>query len=534
MEKLVVEFPDSHLKKNAEGIIIRHAIENDPDWALSLLIPYVGAYPDDEEMQFNLAGLLKEGHNDEAERLYMEVYIKAGPHSSQAYEALQNRDLSPGALLSRGLNLIGKKNFGEAEQTLRKALRNSGEDIREEVLNGLGLSLFKQKKYSEAALTYLRVDDLYTAAIAFLRAGRVDLFEKTLEELVSQGDEEAADLMVAKAIEKYDQGKHTEAMEILRNASLLFPENSEKAIWHTGWNYYKTKKYHEAADVFGDLFDTYDSNKYLYWKARAIEKAGDDASQLYVSLSGHDYYGCLVQNNSGHASVASFTAEDTESINPVQMERIDALIDIGLTDEAIVELELKANEISTYSSLISVAYRMSSLGRHKQAISLLTLVPEDLRPNEILYPFAYWQTVHNVSSEYEMDPHLVMSLIREESRFESAALSSAGALGLMQLMPQTARRMAGRIGLTLRDDEQMQEPEVNIKLGTYYLNGLIKEFGSTFPALAAYNAGEDKVREWLSKDMYESYDEFIEDVPYMETRNYVKRIMSSYCNYKQL
>jgi soluble lytic murein transglycosylase len=535
ISKLVSDYPSSHIKQDAEGVIIMDALGREPDKAVALLTSYANTYPEDEEMKFLLAGLLKEwGNEEEAERLFREVYIKAGAQSHQAYEELLNKDLTPDALLSRGFNLIEQKKYGEAEQTLRVALRKSGKDVNEELPKGLGLSLFKQKKYFESALMFLRAEDLYMAAKAFLRAGRVDLFERTLDEMISQEAEGAADLMVANAIEKHDEGKHGEAMEILRKAAILFPENAEKAIWHTGWSYFKFKKYKEAAGVFGELYDTYDSSKYLYWKARSIENNGEDASYLYVSLSGNDYYGCLVQNKSGHANSASFTVEDFESVDPAPMERIDVLIDIGLIDEAIVELELKAEEITTYSSLISVARRLNTLGRHKQAISLLTLVPEELRPDEILYPLSYWQTVRTVSSKYGMDPHLVMSLIREESRFESAALSSAGALGLMQLMPHTARRVAGKIGLSLKGEEQIHDPEVNIKLGTHYLNGLLDEFGSAFPALAAYNAGEHKVREWLNKDIYESYDEFIEDVPYMETRNYVKRIMTTYCNYKRL
>jgi soluble lytic murein transglycosylase len=536
INKLVAEYPGSPLKQQAESMIIIDTIGNNSDMAIELLVPYVYTYPEDEEMKFLFARLLKDmGLEKMAEDLYRELFISAGPKSGQSYEKLRDKNLGPDLLLSRGNNLLEQNRYVEAEQTLRAALKITNDDIKKDILKGLGLSLFRQKKYTEAALIFLRVDDLYTAAKAFLRAGKPDLFEKTLEELISKGDESASELLVAKAIERNGEGKHREAIEILLRAVLLFPENSEKAMWHIGWTNFREKRYEDAAKVFQELYDTYDSNKYLYWNARSMEKRGESASHIYVRLNGHGYYAYLARMRTGPASIASFRKEEMGLVEPAPMERIDTLIYIGLVNEAVHELELKARVITTYKDLIGVAYRLNAVGRYKNAISLLTQVPEELRPDDIFYPFPYRHAVRNVSSKYAMDPHLIISLIREESRFDADALSSAGAMGLMQLMPHTAKRMAGKIGLSLQSEEQIHNPEINIKLGTHYLHGLLEKFGSVFSGLAAYNAGDDKVREWLSKGLYdESYDEFIENIPYMETRNYVKRIIATYSKYQQL
>jgi soluble lytic murein transglycosylase len=122
--------------------------------------------------------------------------------------------------------------------------------------------------------------------------------------------------------------------------------------------------------------------------------------------------------------------------------------------------------------------------------------------------------------------------MREESRFDPDALSVAGARGLMQLMPRTAARLSGSAaeaaGIDLRD------AQTNITLGASYLKALSGEFPWLPAALAAYNAGEDRVRGWLRQGEYASVDEFIEDIPFDETRNYVKKVLTSYAQYGRL
>jgi soluble lytic murein transglycosylase len=155
-----------------------------------------------------------------------------------------------------------------------------------------------------------------------------------------------------------------------------------------------------------------------------------------------------------------------------------------------------------------------------------------MKPHEILYPLAYWSTVKDVSARYGLDPFLLLSVMREESHFDPMAVSSAGAIGLMQLMPYTARRTARRLDLEIDGAKSIHEIENNITLGAYYLSGLLDRFRSVTPALAAYNAGERRVKRWLRQGQYEALDEFIEDIPFDETRNYVKRIVTTYYRYQ--
>ena len=151
----------------------------------------------------------------------------------------------------------------------------------------------------------------------------------------------------------------------------------------------------------------------------------------------------------------------------------------------------------------------------------------------LLYPVVYTDIVNRISADYNIDPLVILSVMREESRFNRKAISRSGALGLMQLMPFTEQRMAKSLGYeteSLSDDEIMRH-DLNITLGSYYLGQLISEFGSVPMAVAAYNAGESAVRRWLEANQYNEVDEFIEDIPYKETRLYVKKVLRSYFKY---
>jgi soluble lytic murein transglycosylase len=134
-----------------------------------------------------------------------------------------------------------------------------------------------------------------------------------------------------------------------------------------------------------------------------------------------------------------------------------------------------------------------------------------------------------------LDPALVCALILEESRFQQQALSVAGARGLMQILPPTGLKIARQLGLPSFEEKLLFEPEFNLRLGTWYLAQLLQEFSGKLPlALAAYNAGPHVVKEWVSRLKNFREDEFIENIPYSETRNYVIRVLNSFQAYRFL
>ena len=136
-----------------------------------------------------------------------------------------------------------------------------------------------------------------------------------------------------------------------------------------------------------------------------------------------------------------------------------------------------------------------------------------------------------------VDPFLVSGLIREESLYSARVVSPVGAIGLMQLMPTTAKRMANHLGIRDWDYDQggLKEPRLNIQLGTHYLGQLLNEYqGNILYAVAAYNAGPQAVKRWVRQNANRPSDEFVELIGYEETRGYVKRVIGSYRIYRML
>jgi soluble lytic murein transglycosylase len=202
--------------------------------------------------------------------------------------------------------------------------------------------------------------------------------------------------------------------------------------------------------------------------------------------------------------------------------------------EALLELSVDSRKIDTPSELFYIIAKFQELGEFKRAITLASRIPYSEKTHAFWYPLAYWDTVEPAAKKYKIDPLVALSVMREESRFDANAKSVAGAYGLMQLMPQTAYRLDRNLKLGINRPSQLTVPGNNIQLGSFYLRSLFNEFHSLPHVLAAYNAGELAARTWQDRGDYRSVDEFIEDIPYAETRNYVKKVITSYFQYKKL
>ena len=152
-----------------------------------------------------------------------------------------------------------------------------------------------------------------------------------------------------------------------------------------------------------------------------------------------------------------------------------------------------------------------------------------------LYPYPYRETVEHYAHAYGVDSSLAAGVIHAESRFKSDAQSHRGAVGLMQLMPDTAEWIAGQMDEPRFSLTKLQEPETNIRYGIWYLASLQKEFdGNDILALAAYNAGRGNVQEWMAQYGWQQDFSSVESIPYAETREYVARVLKYQQKYKTL
>jgi soluble lytic murein transglycosylase len=149
------------------------------------------------------------------------------------------------------------------------------------------------------------------------------------------------------------------------------------------------------------------------------------------------------------------------------------------------------------------------------------------------YALPFEKSIRRWSARAKLDPMLVAGLIRQESAFEPEARSSANAIGLMQLLPETARRLAKEAKVRYTR-AQLVDPDYNVRLGTAYFADLRKQFGSVEAALAAYNAGEDRVTLWTAGQSYRETAEFVDSIPFTETRQYVQIVVRNADIYRRL
>ncbi len=226
--------------------------------------------------------------------------------------------------------------------------------------------------------------------------------------------------------------------------------------------------------------------------------------------------------------------------------RAEDLAFLGCFDDAAKEMDAaRGGRLVSISTLLTIAdyYQRGGLPylAMRRAESLMSLTPGgyefDLLPRrmkELLYPLSY-STIVEKSAPSDLDIALFYSLIREESRFNTRARSPAGARGLLQFIPSTASLIIKEMGRgTLRDDD-LYDPDLSIQIGSYYVAKLTRQFSQKpAPALASYNAGEEQGKLWLRMAGTGELHEYLAEVNYPETRNYIMRIMIGYYRYRSL
>jgi len=551
--------------------------------ALTYLETYVADYPDDAGVSFFYARLLKKlGQTERAKKLFIKLYIGNNAFSDLARQEVKPPDITPEDMFAKALSLMKAFEHKKAEAVLRTTLPAAREPFREEVLKTLGQALFRQKRYREAGETFLKAGDLYNGSRSLYRTGDLGAFRETVSRLVSMEDKRAGSLLLAYAAKKRRDGSTEEAIDIYQEVRKGYPSLTEDVLWGVAWSHYRSGDYKKAAEVLTTLSDRYSNSRYAYWKQRSGEQetltgnSGSRGEDTHLRPHGDkvvtlpdakgarkDFYRMLtyvrdMDSFSGRPlSRASWTRPGLTSpdggrrgIEPRQLspdilplyERFTILMELGMKDEAVGELVRMSNKVTKPDLLISLCQTLQGAGAYKRSINLISRFSDEQGLKwsdssgaaDILYPLAYWQTVSEISDHYALDPFILLAVMREESRFDPDARSIAGALGLMQIMPQTAYRLDKHLKMDIAEASDICNIRTNITIGAYYLNSLLKEFGSLPVALAAYNAGHERVREWVKEGKYSAYDEFIEDIPYDETRNYVKRVLLTYFTYLSL
>ncbi|CAI2717472.1 tRNA (adenosine(37)-N6)-dimethylallyltransferase MiaA [Nitrospina watsonii] len=357
-------------------------------------------------------------------------------------------------------------------------------------------------------------------------------------------------------------------------------EFGQQAAWQIGWVHYRAGRWQEAASQFranrkrspqGDLVD-----KNAFWLAKSLEQLNrhEDAHEVYADLIAqypYTYYGLQAQNKLD-ASTTPHILEQAEA-TPIlktsvstpgglpespgralndderfHFSRAEELIRLGFHRMAREEMRWVARSVrKNYSGVLWLSHWFNRAHAFADSQRLLALyrgfktrhgekeLPEAFWKN--YYPPAYLHKIHHSAGKFQVDPLLVISLMRQESLYDTWSVSPAGARGLMQLMPKTASRMHRQSGLDEDfDTERLFDPNFNIHLGVRYLSRLVREHhGNRIHILIAYNAGPTVLAAWQWRfGDIDDPDVFIESIPYPETRKYVKLVSRNHDLYKRL
>ena len=349
-----------------------------------------------------------------------------------------------------------------------------------------------------------------------------------------------------------------------------FPDRSDAvpAQWRVAW-VAVLKRDPGAAKLVAEHIRRYPQSPYvpdaLYWLGRLSEESGDVnvARSFYdklVTRFPENYFEMAAEKRLRKIGKGTEGDPDVLALIPPApplpkmgkaipaaaagwQARAEALRSIAF--DASAELELQAAYQATREPrlLLEAAQEAIAADHVGAAIVAVRQIYPQLESHpfdeiplpvwKIAYALPYRASIAHWSSRVGVDPLLVAGLMRQESAFEKAAHSNANAMGLMQLEPETGHRMAHMVRLRY-SQERLFDPDYNIRLGTYYLSQLEKQFGSVEMALAAYNAGEDRVAQWTANQTYREPAEFVDSIPFTQTREYVEVVARNAAIYRRL
>jgi soluble lytic murein transglycosylase len=343
---------------------------------------------------------------------------------------------------------------------------------------------------------------------------------------------------------------------------------SPSAHWKTAWLTYRMGRKDDAKRLFDEQLELYPTSgeapAALYWRGRLAEEDGDKrlARAYYYKLS--ENYRYYYYANLGRDRLARLGLDDVAGLplldklptpatpprnwdapaDNLRAQKAQLLANAALYDFAVAEMQAATTGQPSWQAR-SVAEIYREQGSYIHAIETLkravpTYFSAEIgqipRPIwETLFPRPYWDELKRDSTLNRLDPDLVASLIRQESEFNPAAISPAKAMGLMQLLPHVGKGLAKELQIHHFSTDELLTANTNLQLGTRYFKHMVDHYdGQVEYALAAYNAGEDRVDDWRKQGNFKDVEEFVESIPFTETREYVQAIMRNAMIYKLL
>ena len=548
--------------------------------------------PNPEEVWLQLGRAAEAaGNAPRALDAYRTVYYDY-PMSAQAADAqsgierLQTPALIPADRFKRDLaraeRLFAARRWSEARAAFQPLGRAaSSADARELIALRLAESdyyLDRARAARDAVRPFLESSSrkaeaqfFYLTAVRAL--GDIPTYERLAKELVaefpeSSWSEETLNNLASHYIIQNDDQR---ADDVFRELARRFPRSryGERAAWKIGWWAYKNGRFGPAAETFEAAAITFPRADmrpaWIYWAGRSRDQLGDAATansryRLAATDYLNSYYGRLAsrllterRQPPVQSSVSEQPASQSAPLIPTDA-LVRQLVSAGLYDDARRELEYAQRVWGDTPALqATIAWIRHEQGLQQQSMDrflnirgAITLMKraypqylaaggEDLPPEvlRVMFPLDHWPLIQKYSAQHKLDPYLMAALIAQESTFTADVRSAANAYGLMQLIPDTARQYARKVGLRYTR-ALLTQPDANVRMGMQYFKDLSDRFGGDHFALASYNAGPHRVARWKSERPGIAQDEFIDDIPFPETQNYVKRILGQAEDYRRL
>jgi soluble lytic murein transglycosylase len=495
---------------------------------------------------------------------------------------------------SRAAALFDAKQYADASDAYEQLLARFPEADRiDEVQLRLGISLLNNKQAAKALGALARVSDndpelraeaLFNQAEALRRASRSLESSQAVDRLLRQYPKSrwATEALYTLATYLKKQARESEAATRYRQLFAGYPksEYAPEASYNLGWFAYRSKNYSEAARILEQHLEgyRYPETKFIgeacYWAGKSEERLGHKtrALALYDLVNeryryGYHGYVAGLRSDTLRKAEPALKAEQPKPgsdleviranalhVEPIQetangseigrVARANDLEVIGLDELAIKELNKALEAAPTSPKLnLRLAQLYSRRGETFQASLVLRKGYPDLYSYrdsdlpreawEIFFPLIAWGTIKQEAKRYGIDPYIAAGLIRQESVFNPNAVSRVGARGLMQLMPATGQLISKRQGNGTITAADLYNPALNIKLGMNYFAQMLGEFGRVEYAAAAYNAGPLRARAWIAERGSMDIEDWIENVPFSETRGYIQNVLRYAANYRR-
>lgn len=530
----------------------------------------------------------RSGEPAKAGRAWLQIWrsYPQTPQGTQAEQALAGLEAvtgplraKPAALFERCEALFAARLNAEALRACTDAAQTAaGAAARRESLRRRARTLFRMRAYKQAVRAFTQLDNGRSGsarlwrARALARSGRGAESIAIFESLGAGGGERGAHaLLLASTLVREDGPRFTRWLRRVA-ASAPLAEQRADAHWRLGWAAWRAGHFRSARKAFEAMLkeqrDPLEALRGRYWRARSLSAGGN--SQAGRAALGEiarrypfTYYGWRAQQHlRGAAGAANESAAAKgkgagapppgaaggRSALPSQPRRlIRVLLDAGLREEAAWEVDALRRQARRRADRLLLAQLYQEAERYHAAQELilgsylldLARGPDPARAPLSLWrsawPTAYAEEVAAATAQRRVPPQLLWAVVREESGYRPRVVSISGARGLAQIMPATGRQLARELGQRQFHADELFEPARNLELAAHYLESLLARFdGRVAAAVASYNAGPGAVAGWLRENGALSDDEWVEAIPYAQTRGYVRRVLRSVQVYQAL